>query len=96
MEREIAQSLMAISEPPKPLLVTPMNIIHAKRQDSFLGVHSDALMIVIGLIVLLVITDKLKPVEQKYKNNKKKNSLGGSENVGDGARASFQNKFVKS
>lgn len=96
MERQIAENLLSISEPAKPLLVTPINILHAKTHDSFLGVHSDALMIVIGLIVILVIVDKLKPVENKIKKKNVKDVKDSFEDIDRRPRSTFKDKFVKS
>lgn len=58
----VAQSLAEIQQPKpiEPVLVTPMNILHAKNLDSFMKVHADFVVVTGVLILVLAILEKLK------------------------------------
>lgn len=58
----VAQNLAKIQEPKpiEPVLVAPMNILHAKNMDSFMKVHADFVVVTGALILVLAILEKLK------------------------------------
>ena len=62
MDKIVAQSLAGIQEPKtiEPVLVAPMNILHAKNMDSFMKVHADFVVVLGSLVLVLAILEKLK------------------------------------
>lgn len=69
----VAQSLAALDKPKsvEPILVAPMNILHAKNMDSFMKVHADFVVVLGLLILVLAILEKLKTKKPKPEDEKK-------------------------
>jgi hypothetical protein len=63
----VAKSLAALEKPKpiEPILVAPMNILHAKNMDSFMKVHADFVVVLGLLILILAILEKLKTKKPK-------------------------------
>lgn len=61
----VSKSLAALDKPAEPILVAPMNILHAKNMDSFMKVHADFVVVLGMLVLILAILEKLKTKKKK-------------------------------
>jgi hypothetical protein len=63
----VAKNLAALDKPKavEPVLVAPMNILHAKNMDSFMKVHADFVVVLGMLVLILAILEKLKTKKRR-------------------------------